>query len=155
MGPHTAIRMRQLYKVLLQTHIPHWQLDLSHVLDLACGSGEVTLTLQVMGAKQVDGIDPYTYKAFEQRTGQPCERLTFEAIAQGEISTRQYSLVVCSFAMHLVAASWLPMLCMQLKQISPALLILTPHKRPDIKSAWGWTLREEVMQDRVRARLYD
>ena len=46
-----------------------WSLDLSHVLDLACGSGEVTLALRDLGAKKIDGVDPFTAKAYQDRTG--------------------------------------------------------------------------------------
>lgn len=141
---------------LVQQGVLTWGLNISHVLDLACGSGEVTLALRAMPqCGQLDGIDPYTAQAYLERTGQAVEPLTFEAIAQGALVGRQYSLIVCSFAMHLLAESWLPALSYQLAQTSPHLLILTPHKRPDLKSAWGWALAEEMLHERVRARLYN
>jgi hypothetical protein len=133
--------------------VARWAVDLSHVLDLAAGAGEVTLALRDR-AGRVDGIDPYTYEAYGRATGQSCERLTFEQIARGVLVGRTYSLIVCSYAMHLAALSLLPALATALAQVSAHLLILTPHKRPLIRPAWGWTLQGEFVQDRVRARLY-
>lgn len=139
---------------VLREAVGCWNLNLSHVLDLACGSGEVTLALQRLGARQIDGVDPFTSEAFLNRTGQPAEAVSFEQVAAGALAERRYSLIVCSFAMHLVAESWLPTLLFQLGEISDCLLILTPHKRPELKTEWGWTLEGEFVIERVRARLY-
>ncbi len=129
------------------------ELDLSAVLDLACGSGEVTLKLLEFGAK-VEGIDPYTSQAYLERTKQTAQAISFEDIADGALEGRTYSLIVCSFAMHLVPISRLALLCYALTQISSSLLILTPHKRPILKPEWGWRLEQELFFERVRARLY-
>ncbi len=139
---------------LLQQIVPLWSLPLDKVLDLACGSGEVTVTLQTLGNPTIEGIDPYTGPAYLARTGQHAQSYTFEQIATGALAGRYYNLIVCSFAMHLVAESWLPGLAFQLSLISDMMLILTPHKRPHIKAAWGWTLTNETVVERVRARLY-
>jgi hypothetical protein len=124
------------------------------VLDLAAGSGEVTLALRELGAARVDGVDPFTFGAYLSRTGQPAERLTFEDVAAGALAGRHYSLVVCSFALHLLEPSRLPAVCQQLSMVSDALLVLTPHKRPVIRREWGWDLVGEVVVERVRARMY-
>jgi SAM-dependent methyltransferase len=136
---------------LLEQFVP--QLDLTNVLDLACGSGEVTLKLLEHDAA-VSGIDPYTAEAYLARTGQTAEPIHFEDIAIGGLEGRVYSLVVCSFAMHLCSNSRLPTLAYQLAQISPKLLILSPHKRPIIKPEWGWQLESELHFERVKARLF-
>jgi SAM-dependent methyltransferase len=138
---------------LLEEIINTNDLDLSNVLDLACGSGEVTLKLLDFGAR-VHGIDPFTGAAYFERTGQIAEALTFEDIALGALEGREYSLVVCSFALHLVEPSRLPTLCYQLSQVSSRLVMLTPHKRPVIQESWGWNLETELMMDRVRGRVY-
>jgi hypothetical protein len=129
-------------------------LDLSHVLDLAAGSGEVTLALRELGAARVDAVDPFTADAYRARTGAACEAFDFAAIAAGALSGRRYSLIVCSFAMHLCEPSRLPGLAQQLSFVAPKLLILTPHKRPLLRSEWGWALLGERVTQRVRARLY-
>jgi SAM-dependent methyltransferase len=131
-----------------------WALDLSHVLDLACGGGEATRALRELGAARVDGCDPYLSDLYERRTGTPAERFGFDDVARGALAGRAYSLVVCSFALHLAEPSRLPVLCYQLSVISPALLVLTPHKRPTVRPDWGWRLAGEFVWARVRARWY-
>jgi SAM-dependent methyltransferase len=132
-----------------------WRLDLSRrVLDLAAGSGEATLVLRELGATQVDGIDPFTFAAYERRTGQPAERFTFQQIAAGALAGRDYGLIVCSFAMHLCEPSRLPALATQLAMIGDSLLVLTPHKRPVLQRALGWGLTGELLEQRVRCRCY-
>jgi 2-polyprenyl-3-methyl-5-hydroxy-6-metoxy-1,4-benzoquinol methylase len=148
-NPHEPI-----IREVLQEAVQRWQLDLTHVLDLACGSGEVTLVLRELGCQRIDGIDPYTGEAYLARTGQSAEAISFEQIAAGALDGRHYGLIVCSFAMHLIDESWLPALLAQLGLLGDCLLILTPHKRPEIKAAWGWMLEGEFVLDRVRARLY-
>jgi hypothetical protein len=46
------------------------------------------------------------------------------------------------------------MLTYQLSLIAPTLIIITPHKRPQLRDSWGWTLHDEFVLNRVRARLY-
>ncbi len=132
-----------------------WRLDLSRVLDLAAGSGEATLVLQSLGAEQISGVDPFTSEAYQARIGRPARSYSFEDIAAGALASERYSLIVCSFALHLCEPSRLPALLFQLSQIAPQLLVLSPHKRPVIRSDWGWRLREELVVQRVRVRLYE
>jgi hypothetical protein len=131
-----------------------WRLDLSRVLDLAAGSGEATLALRDLGAGAIEACDPYLFELYKRRVGQPCERFSFEDIAAGALAAREYSLIVCSFALHLVDPSRLPTVCLQLGLIAPALLVLTPHKRPEIREQWGWELAGEFVWARVRSRWY-
>jgi hypothetical protein len=146
-NPHEPVVAKALGRA-----VELWRPNLSRVLDLAAGSGEATLALRALGATDVHGVDPFTADAYERRTGTPAERLTFEAVAAGALAGRAYSLVVCSFAMHLVDPSRLPRLANQLALVAPRLWIVTPHKRPQILPAWGWTLRGEMVVERVRVR---
>ena len=132
-----------------------WGPDLARVLDLACGSGEATLALRALGCSEVVGVDPYTGAAYRERTGQEAQALSFAEIAAGALDGHCYSLIVCSYALHLAEPSRLPLLAARLAALAPVLLVLTPHKRPHLHAAWGWQLREEFVQERVRARLYD
>jgi hypothetical protein len=138
----------------IRAAVRDWSLDLKHVLDLAAGSGEATLALRDAGATRIDGIDPFTFEAYLDRTGQIAGRETFEQIAAGALAGRNYSLIVCSFAFHLIEPSRLPQVAYQLSTIANQLLILTPHKRPQIREAWGWALTQERVMRRVRSRLY-
>ena len=149
-NPHEDAIARVLREV-----VPQWPLDLTHALDLACGSGEVTLVLRELGVTRVDGIDPFTGAAYLARTGQAAEAFDFAALAAGALRGRRYSLIVCSFALHLAEASRLPLLAYELAELAPHLLILTPHKRPALKPEWGWQLRAETVIERVRTRLYE
>ena len=148
-NPHEAA-VAQALAAGVQT----WQPDLRRVLDLACGSGEATLVLQALGAAAIDGVDPYTGPAYLARTGQPAEPLSFEAIAAGALAGRRYSLIVCSYALHLLEASRLPQLAYTLSQLAPSLLILTPHKRPALRPDWGWEPVGEMVVERVRVRYF-
>jgi hypothetical protein len=141
-------------RAALQAAIACWDLPPGRLLDLACGSGEVTLALRELGRGAIDAIDPYTHQAYAERTGQVAERLTFEQIAAGALNGRSYGTIVCSFALHLVALSRLPALAMQLSQIGQGLLVLTPHKRPQLRPEWGWLCAGELVVERVRARYY-
>ncbi|MCA9270355.1 MAG: class I SAM-dependent methyltransferase [Planctomycetales bacterium] len=136
----------------LEYCVKQWPLDLTCVLDLACGSGEATLALRALGAADVVGIDPFTHEAYAARTGQAARPLTFEAIAAGALSGERFSLIVCSYALHLLAPSRLPQLMLALSQVAPSLLILSPHKRPVVRDDWGWRLDGEIYRQRVRAR---
>lgn len=72
---------------------------------------------------------------------------SFEDVAAGALAGRNFTLVVCSFALHLLDESWLPALATQLALVSDALLILTPHKvrlSPAIRG------RRHAMQTRHR-----
>ena len=128
-------------------------LDFSNSLDLACGSGEVSLKLLELGAT-VHGIDPFTANAYFKRTGSTAENLSFEEIAGGVLEHRRYSLIICSFAMHLFSVSRLPLLIYQLSNISPQLLILSPHKRPVLKPEWGYVVKTAINHERVKGKLY-
>lgn len=143
---------------LLRQVAVDWKLDLSRVLDLACGSGEVTLALRDLIPRDplgtIEASDPFTQAAYRERTGSEAFDWPFQAIADGALEGRRYSLVVCSFALHLCEPSWLPRVVQALARTTDDLLILTPHKRPELKPEWGFLLADERLHDRVRARRY-
>ena len=57
-NPHKYYIERLLRKKL-GPHNPYLKRN-DRILDLACGSGEVTLPLKQIGYTQISGIDPYT-----------------------------------------------------------------------------------------------
>lgn len=132
-------------------------LDISkeqRVLDLCCGSGEVTLALQALGFRELEGVDPYTAEAYRERTGRQAMRIDFDAIGRGALLGQRFDWIVCSFALHLLAPSRLPSVVWQLAQSAPNLLVLSPHKRPILSPHWGFELCAEHVERRVRIRSY-
>ena len=138
----------------LELCVSRWTLGLQRTLDLACGSGEVTLALLDLGCDEIEGIDPFTGDAYFRRTGRKARPLSFEEIAEGALAEEHYSLVICSYALHLCEISRLPGLLVQLGLIAPDLIVVTPHKKPEIRREWGWRLEDEFVAARVRSRLY-
>lgn len=131
----------------------------TRILDLACGSGEVTLGLRTLGRTHTEGLDPYTHVAYTRRTGSPCktcsfEQLTAEVLTQPMHEAHPYGAVVCSFALHLLDVSRLPGLIRALACLAPMLVVVTPHKRPTLKAEWGAEPLAEMQIERVRARVY-
>lgn len=123
--------------------------DPNPILDLACGSGEISIALMELGYNNIKATDPYTADNYFQRTGLKAEEYSFEDIAEGALSDRRYSLVICSYALYLCSPSVLPNCCWQLSLICPKLVVLTPHKNPKIESSFGFDLIKE------RARVYE
>ena len=109
------------------------------VLDLCCGSGEITnilLNNDINNKYNIDGLDPYTASAYTRNTGQRCMKLDFKDIVLGALKNKRCDTIICSYAMHLCEESMLNNLLYQLSLISETLIIVTPHKRPDIKQWW-------------------
>lgn len=129
-----------------------WKLDFSEVLDLACGKGEVTKSLEELGVKNIDAVDGFLSKEYEKEIKKPCHSMTFDDIAKGSLKGHNYSLIICSYALHLLDYSKLPHFLWSMSEITDDLLIIDPHKRPYIKETWGWALEKEILIDRVRSR---
>ena len=110
-----------------------WQVDTTHVLDLACGSGEVTLALRQLGYPRIEGIDPHTGAAYQDRTGQPARALSFEQIAAG-------ALITVSSSGHLGSAEKNPATSIEPESPSSRSRISSCCSRP----AW-WSRRASPM----------
>lgn len=132
----------------------------SRVLDLACGSGEVTVALEaaLLNVGQppvvIEACDPYTGGAYTQRTGREAFPWSFEDVAEGCLYGH-YSLCVCSFALHLCDKSRLFSVLYQLSTCCHQLVILSPHKQPQVKTETGWRLKEAFRVERTNVRLYE
>ncbi|ETO35551.1 conserved fungal protein [Reticulomyxa filosa] len=123
---------------------------------------------------EITGNDPYTYDAYTNRIfGKQANesdnsksvlqtivqsnvlKYTFVDIVGGCLTEKHYDMILCSYALHLCSEkSLLQSLCWNLHLISSYLLIVTPHKKPDISVCWGWSLLYESLIDRVRFRFY-
>lgn len=165
-NPHEAALKTVLRCALRRWHILPVSDSDYHILDLACGSGEAYRILKDLGFANVQAVDPYTAEAFEARTGSKLyAEWTFEDVAGGCLQENYgeqsepktailYELIVCSFAAHLIPDSYMMLVMSQLALAGKRLIILTPHKRPIIHARWGWTLQDEFVHERVRARFY-
>ncbi len=121
------------------------------VLDFAAGGGEVASVLQRLGAKSILGCDPFTYRLFEQKTGLPCLQLSFKDVVRQGLPG-QYSVIVSSFALHLCPLKELFPLSWNLLQAAPLLVIITPHKRPELEKIQGIELVWEDAVETVRGK---
>lgn len=147
-NPHEYIIKKHLRWAYQENKLKH------KILDLCCGSGEVTrVLLECNPGYDITGLDPYTAQAYYLRTGKCAIEMTFKDIADGKIH-EHYDHIICSFALHLCPESMLPIVLWQLGEISDSLIILTPHKRPDCDQISGWYLVEEEILERVRMRFY-
>ena len=133
----------------------NWKIDLSKALDLAAGKGEVTKSLLKLGYTNIDAIDAYSCKYYKEETNRKCESISFDDIINGALDGKHYTTIICSFALHLLETSKLSIFLYKLTEISDQLLILSPHKRPEIREEWGWALQNEMMIDKVRTRLFN
>lgn len=151
-NPHAPIIQR-----CLEIAASRWPLQVDHVLDLAAGAGEFTLALgRAVGRTiAIDACDAFTMDAYAHQTGRRCEQMTFEQIVGGALRGRCYSLIGCSFAMHLCPTSQLPVLLLELSQVARQLIIISPHKRPIIRDGWGWRLVDRFTEARVHIRLLE
>mgnify|MGYP000019207886 CR=1 FL=1 len=124
------------------------------VLDLSCGSGEVTDALLKAGipVERIDACDPYTGEAYKNRIKKQCNTWSFEDIARGDIAEKKWKTIICSFAMHLCDDGYLPTLVLMLAVSCDSLIILTPHKRPELDPKWGFKFTEERKNERWRIR---
>ncbi|KAI0051136.1 hypothetical protein FA95DRAFT_1486100 [Auriscalpium vulgare] len=142
---------------------------------------------------RVFAADPYTAEAFSKRVFLPCASLSFQQIAEGalpaalcrlpdpaasnqssgteekEYESETIEMVICSFALHLIQTpSELFALLWELSTKCRWLVILAPHKKPEIKDGWGWVKWDiaswkecritdtsgEILSDRVHCRIY-
>ena len=134
------------------------RIDYSNVLDLCCGGGEVTMILQDLGFSETVGCDPFTQAAFEKNTSKSALSLSFDDIIKGKL-TPQYSAVICSFAMHLCPEKQLFSLVDALYRCTNQIIIITPHKRPELENLQNTALDFEdfVLTERgkkVRLKSY-
>lgn len=111
-------------------------IDYNKVLDFCCGSGEVSQVLQKLGYPIPQASDPYTQEAYRLHFTQDCWNLSFDDVIRGKL-TEQFSSIICSFAMHLCSKDKLYPLVYQLFQHTNQLIIITPHKRPELEKLAG------------------
>lgn len=128
------------------------------VLDFSAGGGEVSAKLLQLGASNVVGCDPFTFGLYEKKIGSPCLRFSFKDVIRNGLPDT-YTLIICSFAMHLCPPKDLFSLVWNLLQAAPELVVVTPHKRPEleqfqgIEMAWSDVVENERGK-KVRMKAY-
>ncbi|RPB14211.1 hypothetical protein P167DRAFT_552702 [Morchella conica CCBAS932] len=106
--------------------------------------------------------DPFTASLYTTRTGgRPCGTQSFRDIQTGGLavspgrSSSKNDVVVCSFALHLCPVSEVWGLLYTLSCECRWLVVLAPHKRPEVGTEHGWErVGKEVCVERVRGRLF-
>lgn len=120
------------------------------VLDLCCGSGEVT---KIISNDRVVGCDPYMSEVYFKNTGKKAFKFNFKEIAEGALYGNYFDTIICSFALHLCELSFLEKVLYQLSIITNDLIVISPHKRPIIKENY-FKLDMELKIDRVYLKRY-
>ncbi|KAJ9127827.1 hypothetical protein QFC24_000111 [Naganishia onofrii] len=110
---------------------------------------------------RITATDPFTVAAYEERTSATCLPLSFQDVAEGKLPLpildpqRKYDLVICSFALHLVGDhSEMFSLLDELSRRAKWLVVLAPHKKPEIKEGWGWVRWDIATWQDGRSKLY-
>lgn len=108
--------------------------------------------------------DPFTQDAFVSRFPKclrPPYPFSFQDIANGcllssEDTEQGFDVCICSFAMHLLEHSNLFSTLYQLSLSCRYLIIVSPHKKPDIKGSGeaGWTKIQEFVHERIHTRVF-
>ena len=127
------------------------RIDYARVLDFSSGGGEVTLILSelTLSIEEINskkknnrflGCDPFTFRLYEKNTGYRCLPLSFEDVVKGKMTpsvSEPFSAIICSFGMHLCPEKMLYPLVYQLFMYSKNIIIITPHKRPQLEKISG------------------
>jgi len=147
----------QVRELVLRNY-PSWNCGEGGVLDFCAGGGEVTLALREAGHRIISGSDPFTWELYQNNTGITCEKWSFEDIIKGA-KIGHYRAVISSFAMHLCPEKDLFPLVWALFGAAPLLVIITPHKRPELEKIPGVELVGEDFEltdrgKKVRLKTY-
>ena len=123
------------------------------VLDLACGTGEITIQLMNQNIDHVVGIDPFLATSYSENTSKPVLQNSFEDIYQEKILLEKYSIVFCSYALHLCEDP--SALLEVLKRYTQYLCVVTPHGLPIISLESGWVRIFDFKYSNIKVYLYE
>ncbi|SCZ99529.1 BZ3500_MvSof-1268-A1-R1_Chr3-1g06068 [Microbotryum saponariae] len=113
----------------IRTGLPCLELSFA---DVAEGKLPSTLTLTPAGNLPLDDRTSRTDMSLLEEGG--------EEEGRYEEEEGRYDLVIISFALHLVeSTSELWALLTELSKRCKWLVVMAPHKKPEIKASWGWT----------------
>lgn len=119
-------------KKLLQKNLDY--IDKSgQILDLCAGTGQISQILEENEFDDYMGCDPFLYEIYEKVIGKQCLPYNFLDLIQFKLEGC-FSSIICSFGMHLCKEGQLYGLIYALSHLSKQLVIISPHKRPDLSS---------------------
>lgn len=107
-------------------------IDYNNVFDLSAGSGLVSSILIELGYLIGGASDPYLSEVYQKKLKLPCKNVSFLDIVRDGLREK-YSCIICSFALHLCRLDLLHDLVVQLFLWSNMIVIITPHKRPQLE----------------------
>ncbi len=111
------------------------RVDYSQALDLCAGGGEVSKVWKDLGHTNFLASDAYTHKLYAKKLKKPCAAYSFDDFLRGNFEfPHTFSSIVCSFALHLCPEEWLFTVTENLFVYSPNIVIITPHKRPELEN---------------------
>ncbi|KAI9634156.1 uncharacterized protein MKK02DRAFT_38829 [Dioszegia hungarica] len=111
----------------------------------------------------ISATDPYTAPAYTERTSRPCHPLSFTDLSSDNLPPDHpapdadgfsYDLIICSFALHLVPEEEMFPICYELSRIGKWLVVIAPHKKPEIKEGWGWDRWDLLGWEEAGGRVY-
>jgi len=106
-------------------------IDLTNILDLASGNGEITKILIENKYDNIVGCDPYLNKSYEKLTSKKCLNLDFKSIIKKGLPNN-FSSIICSFGIHLCEEKDLYSLLLKLFEYTEKLVIISPTQKPDL-----------------------
>lgn len=145
-NPHEPIIHSHLNQLIKNKTINN-----GRILDLCCGTGQVSLFLKKQGFRNIEGVDPFTNMEYQKRTDLKAYSFDFKYIATKGLP-KQYDTIICSFALHLCPESLLPQVLWQLSEATKTLIIISPNKKPDI--GFPFSLVKEQKEQRVFCKIY-
>lgn len=111
------------------------KIDYSQALDLCAGGGEVSKVWQTLGHTNFLACDAYTFELYEQNLHKPCLRYSFDDFLRNKFTfPHSFTSIVSSFALHLCPEEWLFKVTENLFAYTENLVIITPHKRPELEN---------------------
>jgi len=136
-------------KILINKLIIENIVDLTKVLDLSSGNGEVTDILTNNGVNNIEACDPYLCDNYRNNFNYRCFDCSFDDIFNGKLNDK-YSVIFCSYALHLSDNSKLPNILWNLSLITDHLVILSPNNKPVINNGFDLIYSDRYKKSRIK-----
>lgn len=127
------------------------KINISSIIDLAAGTGEVTSYLAKNGITDAIGIDPYLSETYEKNTGNECLNLSFQDIAIDGIN-HSAQTIICSYALHLCPKSYFNQLMFNLSLNCEYFILISPSKYPIITNYFE--LIDDIIINRTHCKIF-